>query len=189
MSERTIRAVTGADARAVRDIYAPYVETPITFETAPPAVADLRERIEGAERYPWLVCETEGEVVGYAAAGRIREQGAYRWAVESSVYVAEGAHGRGVGRALYEALLSVLRLQGYLDVHALVTLPNPASVALHESVGFERVATFASMGYKNGAWHDVSWWRHALRERPGEPEEPLSVPEARELAGWEGALG
>jgi len=190
MAAPTIRVATESDAAAIRDIYAPYVaDTAITFETTAPSPGGLRERIrETRDEHPWLVCELDGDLVGYACAGPIREYGAYRWAVESTVYVADDAHGAGVGSALYDSLLSVLALQGFLDVHALVTRPNPASVALHESFGFERVTTFEAMGYKGGAWHDVDWWRRELGPRPDDPAPPLSASEVRELDGWEEAL-
>lgn len=190
MSDPTLRLATPDDAAAVRRIYAPYVEeTPVTFETSPPTVAACRERIEGTlPDYPWLVCELDGDVVGYASAGPIREYDAFEWAVESSVYVAESAQGRGLGSALYAALLALLERQGYVVVYAVVTLPNPASAALHESFGFAHEGTFAGMGYKNGAWHDVGWWSLVLDERPADPEPPRLLTDLRSRAAWNDAL-
>lgn len=190
MTETTLRLATEDDAAAIRRVYAPYVaETPITFELSPPSLAAMRERVRETLRdYPWLVCERDGEVVGYATAGPVREYEAYQWSVETTIYVADAARGRGIGSALYEALLALLAHQRYVVAYAVVTLPNPASVALHESFGFEREATFEGTGYKDGAWHDVGWWSLALRERPAEPTPPLSLSAARDREGWAAAL-
>ncbi|GGN12733.1 arsinothricin resistance N-acetyltransferase ArsN1 family B [Halarchaeum nitratireducens] len=191
MSDPALRLATPDDAAAIRRIYAPYVaETAITFETAPPSVAACRERIaETLPDYPWLVCERDGDVVGYASAGPIRAYGAFEWAVESTVYVTESAQRRGIGRALYEALLALLDRQGYVVVYAVVTLPNEASVALHESLGFEHEGTFSGMGYKHGAWHDVGWWSYALGERPADPDPPRPLTALRGREAWNDVLG
>jgi len=190
MRASTIRLAAESDAAALRDVYAPYVEeTTVTFETSVPSVSEMRDRVaETIERYPWLVCERGGELVGYAHAGPLRERGAYRWTTEGSVYVAERAQGEGVGTALYGTLLDLLDMQGYVELRAGITLPNPASVALHESLGFERAGTREKVGYKHGAWHDVGWWRRELGERPDEPEEPLTVAKARESKEWQRAM-
>lgn len=191
MSTLTLRLATPDDAAAIRRIYAPYVtETAITFETDPPSVAVCRERVaETLPDYPWLVCERDGDVVGYASAGPIRAYDAFEWAVESSVYVAESARSSGIGSALYEALLALLERQGYVVVYAVVTLPNEASVALHESLGFEHEGTFSGMGYKHGAWHDVGWWSRTLGERPADPDPPRPLTALRERDAWNDVLG
>jgi L-amino acid N-acyltransferase YncA len=185
-----IRLATEDDAEAITAIYRPYVEdTSITFELDPPSPAEIRDRIETKlTDYPWLVCEYEGEVVGYAYAGPVRKREAYQWSVESSVYVAESAHRNGVARGLYESLFALLDLQGYLNVYAVVTLPNPGSVALHESFGFEQEAEFEAMGYKHGSWHDVGWWSLSLEDHPDEPVPPLSLAAAQDDARWEERL-
>ena len=172
-----LRLATPDDAAAVRAIYAPVVaDTAISFEEEPPSVDELRGRIESTlERLPWLVCELDGAVAGYAAAHPHRERAAYRWSVETSVYVAEADRRRGVARGLYEALFGVLAAQGYVNAYAGTTLPNPASEALHAAVGFEPVGTYAGVGYKDGAWRDVRWWYRELRERPEEPADPAPV--------------
>lgn len=190
MTRVTLRLATEADAEAIQRIYAPYVEdTAITFELEPPSTTEIRERIrETLTDYPWLVCEVDGEVVGYAYAGPIRKREAYQWAVESSVYVDSAYHRNGVARGLYESLLALLDLQRYITVYAVATLPNPASVAFHESFGFEQDAAFEKMGYKHGEWHDVGWWSYTLREHPDDPDPPLSPSAAQELAGWDDAL-
>ncbi|WP_380676856.1 arsinothricin resistance N-acetyltransferase ArsN1 family B [Salinigranum sp. GCM10025319] len=173
MDGSSLRVATPADASAVRDVYAPYVEeTAVSFATAAPSVEALEGKIETTlRRNPWLVCERDGDVIGYAYAGPFRERDAYQWTTETSVYVDREAHREGVGRALYEALLELVEAQGYASAVGVVTLPNPASVGLHESLGFEHVGTFDDVGYKNGAWHDVGWWRLRLPS-PAAPDPP-----------------
>lgn len=171
-----IRMATRADAPGVAAIYAPIVsETAISFEYEPPTVKEMGRRIETTLRtHPWLVA-VNGGVVGYAYAARHRERAAYAWSVDASAYVAEEWQGRGVGRALYETLVNDLRGRGFVTAFAGITLPNEASVALHEGVGFEPIGVFSAVGYKLGRWHDVGWWRLALRdELPVDPEPPAS---------------
>ena len=116
--------------------------------------------------WAWLVAEDAGQVAGYAYATPHRSRGAYRWSVETSVYVAAAARGQGVGTQLYTALLPVLAEKGYCNAYAGITLPNDASVALHRRVGFQAIGVFRSVGRKFGAWHDVSWWHLPLRAEP-----------------------
>ncbi|WP_135806507.1 GNAT family N-acetyltransferase [Halorussus marinus] len=176
-----LRFATPDDAAAVRAIYAPVVrETAISFAETPPSVADLRAQIADGQ-YPWLVCEAEegdaepNAVVGFAKAGPHKDRAAYRWAVDVSAYVREGWRGRGVGTGLYEALLETLAAQRFHLAVAVIALPNPASVGLHESKGFERVGTFEAVGYKRGEWRDVGWWQLSLADRPADPDEPRPV--------------
>jgi phosphinothricin acetyltransferase len=172
----TLRPARPTDAAAIRRIYAPYVEeTAVSFATTPPSVGELEATVEETlSQYPWLVAERDG-VVGYAYAGALRKRDAYQWTAELSVYVARGAQGEGVGRRLYEALLGLLDRQGYASTYGVVTLPNPASVSFHESLGFERVGLFDDVGYKHGAWHDVGWWRRRLSD-PAAPDPPVPFP-------------
>jgi len=179
MSPQTIRDADPArDAAAVAAIYAPYVEsTPISFEERPPGAAEIAARIEHhAATHPWLVAEQGGEVVGYAYACRYQERPAYRWAAEVSVYVAAERRGAGLGRRLYEALFERLRAQRFQLACAGITLPNAPSVALHERLGFARIGVSPRLGWKDGRWHDVSWWQLELApaglERPPEPLPP-----------------
>ncbi len=164
------------DAARCAAIYAPSVAaTPISFELEPPDAAEFARRIERhAATHQFLVAELDGEVVGYAYACRWAERAAYRWSVETSVYVDAAHHGRGVGRVLYAELFDRLRAQGFRVAVAGVTLPNPASIGLHESMGFEPIGALRDIGWKAGAWHDVGYWQLYLRP-PGEgaPEEPL----------------
>jgi phosphinothricin acetyltransferase len=186
----TIRLATEADAPGVHAIYTPIVrDTIISFEAEPPSVDEMRHRIaKTLPRYPWLVCERDGELLGYAYAGQHNERAAYRWSANGSVYVSATARRIGVGTALYRSLFALLRAQNFVNVYAGITLPNAASVGLHESVGMMPVGVYHKVGYKFGAWHDVGWWEMVLRERPEDPEPPLLPAEARALPVWERAM-
>jgi phosphinothricin acetyltransferase len=165
--------IRGADAQrdavACAAIYAPSVEDgPTSFEERAPDAVELADRIEGS--HAWLVAEEGGQVVGFAYACPHRSRPAYRWAVEVSVYVAAGHQGEGHGRCLYEALFANLREHGFRVACAGITLPNEASVALHESLGFEPVGVYRGIGWKAGAWRDVGWWQ--LELSPGAEDPP-----------------
>ncbi len=185
----TIRLAAPEDAWQVQAIYAPYCETPISFETEPPGVEEMGRRlIKVLGQYPWLVCEEDGLVLGYAYATSHRERAAYGWSVDTSVYVRAERQRRGVGRALYTSLFAMLPLQGFVNAYAGVALPNPASVGLHEAMGFQRVGVYLHVGFKCGAWHDVAWFQRALRELPPEPQPPRRLEEVRHQAEWREAL-
>lgn len=169
----TIRAATTADAAACAAVYSPYVTgTAITFELEPPSAADFVERI--AKAHEWLVAtDDDGQVFGYAYAGTFHPRAAYRWAAEVSVYLETGRRRTGAGRALYTALLDRLRDRGYLTVLGGMTEPNPASEGLHRALGFVPVATYRNVGFKAGAWHDVTWFqRDLVTPLPTDPPEP-----------------
>ncbi|MCU4926556.1 GNAT family N-acetyltransferase [Halobacteria archaeon AArc-dxtr1] len=185
-----LRLATPDDAAAIRDIYSPFVaETPISFETEPPSVAEMATRIEETlPDYPWLVCEGEEGVLGYASAGPLRAMAAYDWSVELSVYVAESAHDSGIGTALYDAILRTLAEQPVYGAYAAVTVPNPASERLHERMGFEPVGIFPAAGYKREEWHDVQWWYREIARRPSDPEPPQPVDTLRETGALETAF-
>lgn len=175
MTPTRYRLATPADAAALAAIYAPYVrDTAITFETEEPDSGEFAQRIARiAPAYPWLLAELGGEAVGYAYASEYRTRRAYRWSVEVTVYLADAARRRGIGRGLYARLFELLRAQGYVNAYGVVTLPNAASVGLHEAMGFAPIGVHRHTGYKHGAWHDVGWWQLALREPPTPPDEPL----------------
>jgi phosphinothricin acetyltransferase len=166
------------DAAACAAIYAPHVEaSAISFEDRAPSSEELAERIaRTSATHPWLVLERDGEIVGYAYSCPHRSRAAYRWAVDVAVYVAAEHRGRGYGRALYEALLERLRRQRFRVACAGITLPNEASVSLHEGLGFIPVGVYRRIGWKAGAWRDVGWWQLELAppgdERPAEPLPP-----------------
>jgi len=170
-----IRVATPADADAITAIYAPVVaNTSISFELVPPSVDEMRSRIvKTLQDLPWLVSEDgQGSVDGYVYAGKHRERPAYQWSVDVTAYVREDARRTGVGARLYRALLDELVQLGYFQAFAGIALPNAASVALHESVGFEHIGVYRKVGFKLGAWHDVGWWQRELRE-PIEPTAPM----------------
>jgi phosphinothricin acetyltransferase len=170
-----IRPATVADAAACAAVYAPYVESSVSsFEEVAPDEAEMAGRMLDQPRLPWLVATCGGAVVGYAYASRHRARQAYRWSVEVSVYLAESARGRGTGRALYAELLAAVRDLGYVTAYAGITLPNPASVGLHEAMGFAPIGAFRDVGFKHGGWHDVGWWQLPLREPPDDPPEPTA---------------
>jgi phosphinothricin acetyltransferase len=176
MSELRIRDADPArDAGACAEIYAPHVErSAVSFEERAPEAAELAARIEryGAS-HAWLVAEEGGRVVGYAYATPFNERPAYRWSASVSVYVAEAARGSGVGRALYGALFERLRERGLRMACAGITLPNEASLGLHESLGFEQTGLNREIGWKHGAWRDVGWFQLQLRPAgEGPPAEP-----------------
>jgi phosphinothricin acetyltransferase len=189
-SPTSIRLATERDSEQVAAIYAPNVtDSIISFESEPPSADEMRRRIEETlERYPWLVCERHGRVLGYAYAGAHGTRAAYQWSVDVSVYVHWERQRAGVGRALYTSLFAALKLQGFYNAYAGATLPNPASVGLHESVGFRTVGVYRGVGYKLGAWHDVVWWHLALRERLADPDPPAGLPSVLGLEEWDAAL-
>jgi phosphinothricin acetyltransferase len=175
MTTLNIRVAAPEDADAVASIYRPIVaDTAISFELEPPGVPEMRERITSTlQRFPWLVyVDNEQRISGYAYAGRHRERPAYRWAVDTTVYVRDDVRGRGVGRALYEKLFEHLVQLGYFQAFAGITLPNAASVGLHEALGFQPIGVYRNVGFKMGAWHDVGWWQRGLQPLapPSEPK-------------------
>jgi phosphinothricin acetyltransferase len=184
-----IRLATPLDAEAVAAIYRPVVATTaISFETTLPDCNEMARRIDETLRsYPWLVCVVDGRTAGYAYASRHRVRGAYQWSVDTSVYIAEDYRRRNIGRGLYTSLFAILAAQGYFNAFAGIALPNPASVALHEAMGFEPIGVYRRVGYKLDRWHDVGWWQLILRQHQGSPGVPLdpravlSQPEWTEL--------
>lgn len=186
----TIRLAAERDAEQIQAIYSPIVSgTATSFETDIPTVEEMRERIANTLiQFPWLVCDREGEILGYAYAGKHRGRAAYRWSVDVSVYVHARAHRMGIGRALYTSLFKILVLQGFYNAYAGITLPNAGSVGLHEAMGFQPVGVYRSVGYKLGAWHDVGRWHLALRPANTAPEPPLDLAKAIRSGGWDAAL-
>jgi len=185
-----IRLAGEADAAAVQAIYAPYVrDTAISFETEPPTVEEVGRRIRSVlEHAPWLVCERDGAVLGYAYAGRFHARAAYRWSVELTVYVDRAQQRNGLGLALYTALLDGLRLQGFRLAIGSITVPNPASVGLHERLGFRPAALLPAIGFKHGRWHDVGWWSLDLQTLADPPDEPRSLAALVETDAWRACL-
>jgi phosphinothricin acetyltransferase len=167
------------DAAAVTAIYRPAIETSVASfeEVAPDAVAMAARMRTTLERYPWLVA-TDGEtVVGYAYAAAHAERAGYRWSVNVSAYVDDAYHGRGIGRRLYDELLTTLRRQRVVNAYAGIALPNPASVALHEAIGMRRIGVYERVGFKHGRWVDVAWYGMRLTEPQGAPPERIAFPD------------
>ena len=180
----TIQAAHGRHAAGIAAVYRPYVlDSAISFEQDPPEGPEIGRRMLATPRLPWFVAVRDEAVVGYAYAARHRERPAYRWSVDVSVYLGPNERGRGTGRALYDTLLAEVTDLGYISAFAGITLPNVASIALHEAVGFVPVGVFDRAGFKHGRWHDVGWWQQALGEPPATPTEPLpwAQPESESL--------
>ena len=177
--EFSFRLAVPEDAAQMLDIYSRYVtETAVTFEYDVPTVCEFENRIRKiSERFPWIVCETDGRIVGYAYASEYRERAAFRWSCELSVYVADVFQRHGIGKVLYRVLLDVLRLQGYHTAVACVTYPNAVSDAFHRGLGFEYTGLFPNVGYKLGSWWGVSWYQTPLTDYPTSPTEPLVIGE------------
>jgi L-amino acid N-acyltransferase YncA len=179
-----IRIATPEDAPTVAEIYAPAVTDYVTsFEITAPSPHEMAARMAKVlPNYPWLVCESAGEVIGYAYASAHHERAAYRWSVDVSAYVSARIHRRGVGTALYVSLFEILALQKYRNAYAGITLPNPASEGMHGRHGFTLVGVYHHVGYKFGAWHDVAWFERAILPTLKDPPEPVSFSEVRDSA-------
>lgn len=159
-----IRPATTADAAVLLEIYTPYVEhTAITFEYSVPTLEEFTERVHHTlQKYPYLVAEENGKLLGYAYASAFKGRAAYDWSVETSIYVKEDTHHLGIGKALYTALEEILRKQHVCNVCACISYPNPESIAFHEYFGYRTVAHFHASGYKQEAWHDMIWMEKEL---------------------------
>jgi phosphinothricin acetyltransferase len=159
-----VRPAADDDLVGVRDILNHYIEHSVfNFRTEPQSIDEVRALwAQRHHRFPWLVAELDGRVVGVAYAGPWNERAAYRWTVESTIYVGPSTHRRGVGDALYAELLDRLRRQGFHSAIAVIALPNDPSVRLHERHGFVSVGHLREAGYKHDAWHDVGFWQCSL---------------------------
>ena len=170
-----VRLANINDAQAILDIYSTYVlNTSISFESEVPTLTEMQGRIEKCViRYPWLVCYHKNSLAGYAYASIHRERAAYQWTCECSVYIQDQYKGKGIAGELYRVLFAILKMQGIRNVYAGITLPNDASVSLHEKCGFEQFATYEHIGYKLGSWQKVGWWRLRINELDAEPSPPI----------------
>jgi len=179
MEGLTIRMAGAEDAAALLAIYAPYVrDTAVSFEYAVPSLEEFARRVRDTlKKYPYLVAEQNGMIVGYAYASPLSARAAYDWTAETSIYVEWNHRGRGVGKALYAALEDLLRRQNVVNLGARVACAaaedarlTGASVAFHKSMGYREIGRYEKCGYKFGAWYDVMWMRKTLREHPATPE-------------------
>jgi phosphinothricin acetyltransferase len=173
-----IRAAREDDAAAVAAIYRPYVrDTAVSFEVEPPSPSVMAQRIQSTvETHPWLIAENGvREIVGYVYAGKHRERPAYRWSVDTTIYIDKTRRRAGIGSMLYDTLLRVLRRQGFRSAFAEIVLPNSGSVRLHEAMGFEAVGVHRDVGFKLGQWHDIGYWRLGLASGLAPTPEPIPL--------------
>lgn len=170
----TVRAAELGDARRLSEIYEPYVlHTTVSYEYDPVSPEEFASRMKGImEKYPYLVAEDEGKVVGFAYASPYHSRRAYDWSCELSVYVEEGCLGGGIGTLLYEKLLAVLREMNFCVAYSVIDIPNDASMALHRKFGFQKVGVFPDIAFKQGRWLTIAVLEKRLRNLP---EVPLPV--------------
>ena len=187
----TLRPARDGDGAAIAAIYAPHVLAgTVSFETEAPDAAAMRARMVASDGlYPWIAAvagdgDGDGQVLGYAYAGQFSAREAYRWAVETTVYVAANAQRRGVGRRLYAGLVATLRAQGFCQAIGRIALPNAGSIALHEATGFRRAGSFAAIGWKHGQWIDVDYWQCALAPPASPPAEPRRFADTGVVQPW-----
>ncbi len=173
-----LRVATTGDAASLAAIYAPYVrDTNISFELDPPDADEMRLRIAATGlSHPWLVAEADGRLLGYAYASPHRAREAYAWSCDVTVYLDPSAQGRGLGSRLYTELLRCLTAQGFVSAFGGIALPNAASVALHEKLGFRHLGTYSAVGFKRGLWTDVGWWQRTLQDDRGAPAPIIPFP-------------
>lgn len=174
-----VRLAKREDAKQIVDIYSPSVLNVATsFETVVPPIEEMERRIENClQKYPWISCLVDGKIAGYVYASKHREREAYQWSCESSVYIQRDFKGKGIGKALYQLLFEILKRQGFRNVYAGITLPNEASIILHEKSGFRHFANYENIGYKFGNWHTVGWWKLRVNDYDPDPPPPLKLAE------------
>ena len=185
-----IRIASTLDAKALLEIYAPYVKnTAITFEYEVPSLEEFEKRIcHTKERYPYLVAEADGDILGYAYASAFHERAAYDWAVETSIYIKEDQKKRGIGKMLYEALEKILAEQNILNLNACIAYPKQEdeyltknSVAFHQHLGYRLIGEFYQCGYKFGRWYNMVWMEKHIGEHGENPPKVKSFDEVREV--------
>lgn len=176
MNEYRIRLATVSDAEQILNVYKPYVEqTASTFEYDVPSVEEFRNRIAKiSAQYPYLVCEYNGGIIGYAYGSTHRERMGYSWCAEATVYLSAAHHRRGIARILYDVLFELMKEQGYRSIYVSILSTNAASLAFHRAMGFEDIGTFRNIGYKLGEWHSNVWMQLFLGEHRIEPRLPIT---------------
>ncbi len=189
-SDKKIRLVTPLDSAALLEIYAPYVKnTVITFEYEVPTITEFSGRIANiTKKYPWLVCETNGRIVGYAYASQFHERSAYDWSVDASVYVHPDYQGKKIGAALYSCLFDLLKLQGFYNVYAIITGANQRSLDFHQSFGFKPAGLYHKVGYKFNQWQDVQWLALTIKDHSQPPQKPKSVDDIKDTPEFDLAV-
>lgn len=177
-SVQTLRPYQATDCPQILDIYRPFIEKGgVTFETETPSLEQFQQRLDGiAAAYPFWVVEEDGKVITYAYACRHRERAAYRWIVETSVYVHADYYHQGLGRKVYQQLFDTLKERHFMWAFAGITLPNESSMKLHEQFNFEPLALYENAGWKQGQWHDVAWLKRSINPPTTPPIEPIFKP-------------
>ena len=172
-----VRAAMPQDAEQLLEIYTPFVISEdcsvsnVSFELEAPSVEEFRQRIvDISSKYPYLVGEKDGQILGYVYCHPYRERLAYQWSVEVTIYLAPAGQGKGLGRVLYEAMEEILRLQGITMLYSCITLGNEHSIKMHEALGYRLIGTFSKSGYKNGQWLDTVWLEKQLQPCPKQPD-------------------
>lgn len=173
----SVRMATVQDLPRILEIYGYYVKnTAVSFEYTVPTLEEFTQRFLGiTEKFPWLVWEEEGQILGYAYGSLPFSRAAYQWCAGASVYLREDAWGKGIGKKLYAALEEILRKQGYKKVYAIITEANEASVAFHRAVGYRQVATLPDCGYKFGKWYGIVWMEKELNSWDTPPKTPVPI--------------
>jgi phosphinothricin acetyltransferase len=186
----SIRQIEQTDIEQVLEIYRPYVErTIISFEYEVPSLEEFSNRVQtNTTDYPWLVCECNGRIVGYAYGSRHRYRTAYQWSPEATVYMNEDYHRQGLARVLYQTLFALLKLQGYVNVYAGIGLPNEKSEGFHKALGFDEIGVFKKIGYKMGKWHDTKWLQLHLVAHMTDPAPPRSFAEVEGIDEYKSIL-
>lgn len=174
IKHKKIRLATEGDSASILQIYAPFItDTAISFECQIPTLVEFSKRIFNVQKeFPWLVCEIDNNIVGYAYASRFREREAYSWSADFSVYIDPRFQRKSIGKALYFSLIELLKLQGYYNIFAGITLPNIKSISLHESFGFKAIGVYENVGYKFNSWHNVKWYGLNIKEHDQSPQKP-----------------
>ncbi len=172
-----VRMATEQDVPQILEIYAPYIlNTAVSFEYTVPSLDTFSRRFFSVTaQFPWLVWEENGRVLGYAYGSAPFERAAFQWCAEASIYLRPEAQGRGIGKELYRELETLLRLQGYLKVYAIITSENRDSVAFHKAVGYRYVADMPGCGFKLGRWHGIIWMEKLLNSVELPSTAPLPI--------------
>ena len=172
-----VRAAMPQDAEQLLEIYTPFVISEdcsvsnVSFELTAPSLAEFRQRIvDISSKYPYLVGEKDGQILGYVYCHTYRERLAYQWSVEVTIYLAPAGQGKGLGRLLYETMEKLLCLQGVTMAYSCITVGNDHSIKMHEAVGYRLIGTFTNSGYKNGQWLDTVWLEKQLQPCPKQPD-------------------
>jgi phosphinothricin acetyltransferase len=176
--EICIRPVCDLDLESMLNMYSYYVlETSYSFEYDVPSIDVFRERFSsGSKNFPWICCEVNGVIAGYAYASEVFKKAAYRWDADSTIYLDRNFHQKGIGSALYECLMKLLKLQGYHNIYAIITASNERSISFHKQHNFTDIGIFYKTGYKYGKWHDVLWMERTLIPAMLNPPDPIPFP-------------